>query len=192
MCVPGSVATLTGSALTPGTKVWAGGSSPRVLSASWNRVDFLCPAGPQEGTLEVAVNSMYATLAGTAPRLMTVEGIPGREQARAWRSMPEVPAALPTFWHDGAPAVAGGRLAIAVTGIACDGPLPRLRAGHQYASVVGLHAGLETGECTLTVLLPGSVYGNSVTLVLETIDAAGRTIESNPAVVAIEPKTSGS
>jgi uncharacterized protein (TIGR03437 family) len=191
-CSPGSVATLIGTGLSPNAEVLVNRRSVRVLRESDDRVDFLCPA-TADAALEIQVqtsrgasNILKSVMAGTAPGVFVLDGIPGQSQAMAFVSSRFVYAALPTFWYAGTPAVAGGPLTIIGTGVNSQGLAPKVRVGDQYATIQSLDCSPETGECAISVQLPGSIYGDSVPVVLESLDPDGKPVQSNRAFVAID------
>jgi uncharacterized protein (TIGR03437 family) len=196
-CSPGAPASLIGSSFVPETKVLVNGSYAQVIRASWDRVDFICPGEPAGTDLSITVetrlgkSSTFRTvMAAAAPGLFTVAGAPGSMTASAYQGSLTNIAALPNFWLDARPAAAGGSLTLLATGIACgSGPRvdpPAVLVGGLYAKVVSLEAATETGRCAITVTLPGGIAGDEVPVVLETLDPAGRRVESNQAMVAIE------
>jgi uncharacterized protein (TIGR03437 family) len=187
---------LIGTSLSPNPRVLIGDRNARVVQASWDKIDFLCPDNAEGAELDIAVetsrgrsNAIQSTMARTAPGLFTISGIPGQSQAQAYQTRHDV-AGLPTFWYAGSPAKAGEALTVVATGIACDdnsnGPMLRIRVGDQYGSIRAVGGTRDTGVCSIEVVLPASAKGDSVPLVLESLDGAGRPVESNRVFVAID------
>jgi uncharacterized protein (TIGR03437 family) len=191
-CSPGATASLIGAGLSPNAQVYLNGTSARVLRESDERLDFLCPAA-LAGALEIEVqtergrsNVLKSTMASTAPGLFVAWGIPGQSQATAFVTSRLLYAALPTFWYDGTPALAGGTLTILGTGVNAAGIRPRVLIGDQYVPVESIDCSQDTGECEISVQLPMSISGDAVPVVLEGTDPDGRAVESNRVFVAIE------
>jgi hypothetical protein len=170
--------------------VYLNGRAARVLRESDERL-VLCPA-ELEVVLEIEVRTdrgrsrlLRSAMTTTAPGLFVAWGIPGQSQATAFVTSRLLYAALPTFRYDGTPAMGGGSLTILGTGVSATGIRPRIRIGDQYVSVESIDCSQENGECTITVQLPASIYGDAVPVVLESTDPDRRPVESNRVFVAI-------
>jgi hypothetical protein len=182
VCSPLAVATLRGSFLSgnagpvsdrtgrstslAGARVLINGSYTPILYASSDQIDFLCPRVPPATGLSIAVE----TAAGLSNRVETVaeEAGPGIFTAR------------------GTAREAGSAVSIRATGInwveRFQTIRPLVRAGTRYLPVEAITADPdEPGVYTLRVTLPSDIPAESVPIVVEVVQANGRSVASNPA-----------
>ena len=184
-CSPEAVATLIGQFLPQytapasdrsghatslaGARVLINGSYAPLLYASFDRIDFLCPAVPPSTSLNIGVE----TAAGISNRVET-----GVEEA------------TPGIRATGG---SGGSVSIWATGISWLAKFPAVRLlvriGTQYVPVESITTDpQDPGVSTLTVTLPSDISGSSVPVTIEVVQTDGRSVASNSASISVDSR----
>jgi hypothetical protein len=187
VCSPEAVATLKGNFLPThvapasdrtgrskslaGAKVLINGSYAPILYASSDQIDFLCPKAPAATGLAIAVE----TAAGLSNRMET-----------------KVEESSPGIFATSAPA-GDSRLTVSirVTGINWADKFqtmrPLVQAGAQYVPIDSVTPDPEQpGVYTIRVTLPSDISADSVPIVLEVVQADGRSVQSNTAWISVD------
>jgi len=202
-CTPGSAATLTGRFLSASgqqTQVFVNGSGAQVLSASAERVDFLCPSGLAPGaTLEITLqngarrsSALKATMAADAPGILTVDDS-ATGQALAFRRGTSELVGVPNPQVVASPAFKGDLLSVLVSGVPCDETYstgsPRLLIGAQAVSPQSVRpAENYAGVCEITAEVPAGVADDHLPLRLQMLHNDGTVTNSNAASITVEDR----
>jgi uncharacterized protein (TIGR03437 family) len=207
-CSPGAVAMLEGhflsssdqavsdpsasSTILGGVRVLVNSQYARVLSASTERVSFLCPSVPVSTLRISAENEMGVSgpidvaMQDSAPGIFTIEG-PDRRQAVATLAASGELAAVANHRVAGTPALPGDTLAVHVTGIDCSSTSqPMLQIGPEYAKILSVQPSANAGVCVIQAAVPAGISGDSVPLVLQAVRADGTAVRSNTAFIAVD------
>lgn len=187
VCSPEAVATLWGSFLPgniaaaedrtgrstvlAGARVLINGSYSPVLYASSDRIDFLCPRVPPATGLAIAVE--------------TAAGLSNRLETRVEEASPGI------FATHGPTGESSSGLSIRATGInwleKFQTIRPLVRAGTHYVPIESITVDPEEpGVYTLHVTLPPGLSADSLPIVLEMVQANGRSVSSNAAWTPVE------
>jgi uncharacterized protein (TIGR03437 family) len=197
-CSPGGLATVVGTSLTglrtmDVVRVLVNEDEAPILGASATQIDFLCPSLAPGTPLRISVaagdqrsNELRTVMTKVSPGLFSIDGSgSGQGAVMHARGL----ASLPRFGRAGMPAAAGEEITLFATGIPCDlsaGPKPVLYFGQAYQQITQLRTAATPGVCEIHSIVPESVSGNEVPLLVELIREDGAVIRSNAVVVAVE------
>ena len=172
-----------------------------VVSASWNKVTFVCPAAEPERILNVVVETeagasepLTGSSAAMAPGLFMVDD--GAGQGLAYLSGTSLLATSRDYRGLGQPAQPGDSITLQATGFG-EGSSPIVTIGDLVARVESVERvpGV-AGVVEITVTVPAGVAEDGqvpvvVTLPLSEGDSAGSSdrLRSNAVTIAIEPAT---
>jgi uncharacterized protein (TIGR03437 family) len=207
-CSPGSIATLEGRWLTDGSTaadptgtstqlsglaVFVNGAPAHLLSASPDRVDFLCPRADPGSTLEIvadtptgATPSIRTISRSLAPGIFSVDGA-GSGQGSILHARSSKLAAIRNPRVDAEPALRGDAIVVYATG---------LNGSTRVSAVLeGLDAAVDSveptpgfaGISTVTLTLPEirSAVDRPASLQLTAVSPDGSLVESNTVTLAI-------
>jgi uncharacterized protein (TIGR03437 family) len=214
-CSPGASASVTGSWLSAqgaslsdpsgnstelgGTKVTVNGQYVPVLSASSNKVEFLCPALTSETTLQVAVEtaagvsgSIEMPMKSAYPRIFALDDSSQGQGVVSFSGASEL--AMPrNFRFPARPAQPGDDIVLWGTGF---GPGGQVSAGQIAVKVGSVVANVDAVEAVpghagvyaVQVRVPASAaFGDNVPVQLQVTGGDGKSMESNTVTIAIEP-----
>jgi uncharacterized protein (TIGR03437 family) len=196
VCSSGSLATLRGGWLSPGTRVTVNGESAGVVFASPTRVTFRCPSGPAGASFSVALETdagragpIAAALRESAPGILTIDGSTGGQAAAQILDGTQI--AVPRNYHvRGQPAQSGDMLRIPVTGLPADVD-PKLIA----VEIGGLELIADSvqpvpeiaGVVSVSVTLPRAAQvGDDIPVLIHRRLTDGSSVSSQKTTIAIE------
>jgi len=210
-CSPGSVASLIGRWLAPGTaptsdptgsstqlagtEVNVNGSPTPVVYASATRVDFVCPDAVSGGELEISAQS-----SGTVSNLvranqqatlgLLADDDSGQGQGLVTLSGTSLLATPRSYLNDGQPAEPGDTISLLATGAGlANSPstvLISIGGAHTTAAQIQAMPGM-AGIYEIDVTVPASAPpGDAVPVVVQVADSSGNMISSNTVTIAVE------
>lgn len=196
VCSEGSLATLRGGWLAPGTQLLVNGAPVPALSASPTEVTFACPSGSAGSTFSVAVETaagksapISARLRDSAPGIFTVDGSSNGQAAATILDGSQIAMAR-NHRYPGQPAQPGDTIRIPVTGLSssADPNLIGVQIGDIEVAAESVQA-LEgaSGIVTVSATLPQAVRaGDAIPIIVRDRAPDGQISVSQSATIAIE------
>lgn len=200
-CSPGSLAAVRGSSLMAGSSAGAvlvNGKPATVVTASEDRLEFVCPDLPAGTPLDLSVETaagrsetIHSQMRDVAPGIFAARTSSGKVALAVREGSSEL-ASVSSPRYAARPAVAGDTLLLRATGIDCSSPATagrlQVQFGQTYASVASVFPAQAPGQCEIAVVVPPGISSDAAPIRLETTHTDSSLATSNTVFVAVEPQ----